>query len=103
METIGKIRRRRLRDGESISGLARALNMSRNTVKRYLKDGAEPVYTRKFQPGRQLGPWRARLEEWLASDGLLPKPRRRSARRLFEGLQPRAIWGPMTGSSAMSG
>ena len=30
VETIGKIRRRGLRDGESISGLARSLQLSRN-------------------------------------------------------------------------
>ena len=87
METIGKIRRLRLRDGESISGLARDMNLSRNTVKRYLKKDSEPVYRRKTQPLPQLGGWQDRLKEWLASDGLLPKPRRRSARRLFEGLQ----------------
>ena len=87
METIGKIRRRRLRDGESISALARDFQLSRNTVKRYLKDGGEPVYRRKAQPKRQLGAWQQRLDEWLASDKVLPKPRRRSARRLFECLQ----------------
>lgn len=87
METIGKIRRLRLRDGESISGLARDLKLSRNTVKRYLKKESEAVYRRKTQPLPQLGGWQDRLKEWLASDGLLPKPRRRSARRLFEGLQ----------------
>ena len=87
METIGKIRRLRLWDGESISGLARDLKLSRNTVKRYLKKDSEPVYRRKAQPLPQLGGWQDRLKEWLASDGLLPKPRRRSARRLFEGLQ----------------
>ena len=30
VETIGKIRRRGLRDGESISGLARSLQLSRS-------------------------------------------------------------------------
>ena len=87
METIGKIRRLRLRDGESISALARDLKLSRNTVKRYLKKASEAVYRRKTQPLPQLGGWRDKLKEWLASDGLLPKQRRRSARRLFEGLQ----------------
>ena len=87
METIGKIRRRGLRDGESISGLARSLQLSRNTVRKYLKDGTEPAYKRKPQPGPQLGPWCGRLDEWLHGDGLLPKARRRTARRLFECLQ----------------
>jgi predicted transcriptional regulator len=37
METIGKIRRRHKVRGESISAIARDLNLSRNTVKKYLK------------------------------------------------------------------
>ena len=87
VETIGKIRRRGLRDGESIRGLARSLQLSRNTVRKYLKDGAEPVYKRTPQPGPQLGPWCGRLDEWLRGDGLLPKARRRTVLRLFECLQ----------------
>ena len=63
METIGKIRRRRLRDGESISALARDFQLSRNAVKRYLKDGDKPVYRRNAQPKRQLGAWQQRLDE----------------------------------------
>lgn len=87
METIGKIRRRGLRDGESISGLARSLQLSRNTVRKYLKEGVDPVYRRKHQVEPQLGPWREQLDGWLHSDALLPKARRRTARRLFECLQ----------------
>jgi transposase len=37
VETIGKIRRRRLVQGESISAIARDLQLSRNTVKRALR------------------------------------------------------------------
>jgi transposase len=87
VETIGKIRRRGLRDDESISSLARSLQLSRNTVRKYLKDGVEPVYKRKPQAGPQLGPWCGRLDEWLRGDGLLPKTRRQTALRLFECLQ----------------
>jgi DNA-binding NarL/FixJ family response regulator len=36
VETIGKIRRRRLVQGETISGIARELGLSRNTVKKAL-------------------------------------------------------------------
>lgn len=43
METIGKIRRRKWVKGESISEIARDLNLSRNTVKKYLKAEAAPV------------------------------------------------------------
>lgn len=93
METIGKIRRRGLRDGESISGLARSLQLSRNTVRKYLKEGIDPVYRRKHQVEPQLGPWRDLLDDWLSRDVLLPKARRRTARRLFECLQAEGYGG----------
>lgn len=36
METIAKIRRLHIVNGESISAIARSLNLSRNTVKKYI-------------------------------------------------------------------
>ena len=38
METVGKIRRRHFVKGESISKIARETELSRNTVKRYLRN-----------------------------------------------------------------
>jgi len=87
METIGKIRRRHHVGGESISAIARSLNLSRNTVKKYLNAQAEPAYRRSVQPKPQLGAFSVLIEQWLVSDAALPKARRRTARRLFEGLQ----------------
>ncbi|MEA9393635.1 IS21 family transposase [Acerihabitans sp. TG2] len=87
METIAKIRRRHLVNGESISAIARSLNLSRNTVKKYMNAADEPRYLRQYQHKPQLGPFLAILDKWLEHDQLLPKPRRRTSRRLFEGLQ----------------
>lgn len=87
METIGKIRRRHLVGGESISAIARSLNLSRNTVKKYIKAKDAPVYLRQKQAQPQLGAFQARLTEWLEHDRALPKAQRRTARRLFECLQ----------------
>ena len=57
METIGKIRRRRLVHGESISAIARDLGLGRNTVKRALRfDGEAFEYRRMRQPMPKLGP-----------------------------------------------
>ena len=50
METVAKIRRRRLVDGETISGIARELRVSRNTVKKYLNQTEPPAYRRSEQP-----------------------------------------------------
>lgn len=87
VETIGKIRRRRLVQGESISSIARGLGVSRNTIKRALKvegDGYE--YRRKRQPMSKLGPFKTLLDR--------PEGSRRVARQLrravqrLEGLAP---------------
>jgi transposase len=87
METIGKIRRRHKVRGESISAIARDLNLSRNTVKKYLKAEIDPVYRRAYQPAPKLGVFQSGLETWLEQDGQRPKRQRRSAQRLFEDLQ----------------
>ena len=52
METIGKIRRRRLVQGESISAIARDLGLSRNTVKRALRFEGEAYEYGRSQNGR---------------------------------------------------
>jgi transposase len=87
METLGKIRRRKLIKGESISAIARALKLSRNTVRKYLKVDVEPVYQRQSQPAPKLGAFQDRPALWLKQDAARPVGQRRTARRLFEDLQ----------------
>lgn len=87
METIGKIRRRHKIKGESISAIARDLNLSRNTVKKYLNAEVDPVYQRELQPAPKLGALQPVLETWLEQDSQRPKRERRTAQRLFEDLQ----------------
>ncbi len=87
METIGKIRRRRLVQGESISAIARDLGVSRKTVKRALRfegDGFE--YRRTCQARPKFGPFREILEGWLAAEEDLPARERRTAQRIYEAL-----------------
>jgi predicted transcriptional regulator len=50
METIGKIRRRRLVDHDSISEIARDMGLSRNTVKKALRSDGEPPEYRREAP-----------------------------------------------------
>jgi transposase-like protein len=58
VETIGKIRRRRLVQGEAISAIARDLGLSRNAVKGALRlDGERFEYRRSSQPRPKLGPF----------------------------------------------
>ncbi len=88
VETIGKIRRRRLVHGESISAIARDLGLARNTVKKALRRDGEPFeYRRVVQPRPKLGPYLATLETWLAAEEKLPRRERRTAQRIFEALQ----------------
>ena len=87
MDTIAEIRRRHLVSRESISSIARGLKLSRPTVRKHCRTQREPVYRREKQPTPRLGEFQERLETWLRTERLLPKAQRRTARRLFEGLQ----------------
>ena len=87
MDTIAEIRRRHLVSKESISSIARDLKLSRPTVRKHCGTQSEPVYQRRKQPTPMLGAFQETLESWLQTERLLPKAQRRTARRLFEGLQ----------------
>ncbi len=54
MDMIGKVRRMKMRDGVSISEIARKTGLSRNTVKKWLKAPAaiEPRYERAQKVGK---------------------------------------------------
>jgi len=87
MDMIAEIRRRHLVSKESISSIARDLKLSRPTVRKHCRTQSEPVYQRHKQPTPVLGAFQETLETWLRTERLLPQAQRRTARRLFEGLQ----------------
>jgi len=87
MDMIAEIRRRHLVSKESIRSIARDLKLSRPTVRKHCRTQCEPVYRRDKQPTPMLGAFQEMLETWLRTKRQLPKPQRRTARRLFEGLQ----------------
>jgi transposase len=87
MDVIAEIRRRHLVSRESISAIARDLNLSRPTVRKHCHSQREPLYQRRKQPTPMLGAFQEMLEAWLAVERQLPRRQRRTARRLFEGLQ----------------
>jgi transposase len=93
MDTIAEIRRRHLVSKESISSIARDLRLSRATVRKHCRTQREPVYRRAKQPAPRLGAFQETLETWLRTERLLPKAQRRTARRLFEGLQAEGYHG----------
>lgn len=93
MHLIAEIRRRHFVSGESISSIARSLNISRPTVRKHLNTEQEPVYQRSKQPTPKLGLFIPILTQWLDMDARLPKKQRRTGQRLFEGLQEEGYQG----------
>lgn len=87
MDIIYEIRRRRNSQKQSISGIAREMGLSRPTVRKHLATAEEPKYERVQPTPPKLGQFAAQLTKWLEQEILLSKSRRRSAQRLFEGLQ----------------
>ncbi len=89
MESVLKIRRMHQVDGLSISAIARQLNLSRNTVRKYLRQAlSEPPTYHREQPAKpKLGEFEALLADWLEADSKFPKRLRRSATRLYADLQ----------------
>ena len=87
MDIIAEIRQRYHVSEESISSIAGALGVSRTTVRKHLDTLEEPAYKRLTQLAPKLGPFKERLTEWLEEEAALPKKQRRTAKRLFDGLQ----------------
>lgn len=87
MDIIFEIRRRHLVQKQSISAISRDMGISRPTVRKHLLSDKEPKYQRKQPPAPILGEFEASLRQWLEQESSLPRQRRRTAQRLFEGLQ----------------
>lgn len=87
MDIIYEIRRRHSVQKQSISAIAREMGISRPTVRKYLGTVDEPKYERIQPASPKLGDFADRLTQWLEEDSKLARTRRRSGRRLFEGLQ----------------
>ena len=97
MALIGKVRAMRLRDGKSISEIARLTSLSRNTVKKWLKarPGAVPKYQRREMPTK-LTPFMAALTQALEVDAQRARHERRTARALHAQLASEGYAGSYT-------
>jgi transposase len=88
METIAKIRLLHHVKKKSIKQISRELQVSRNTVRKALRENKTAnIYHRSQQPAPKLEGYQAQLEEWLTTDSRLPKSQRCSAQKLHERLQ----------------
>ena len=82
MAMMGKIRAMHLRDGKSISEIARLTSLSRNTIKKWLKApqgaAAEVPAARRAEQARRRSS--RRCTQALKADAHRPKHERRTAR-----------------------
>ncbi|WP_310619323.1 IS21 family transposase [Flexibacterium corallicola] len=88
METVAKIRRWVLVDGVSIREVSRRTGISRNTIRKYLRnDIVEPKYNlSSARPLRSLLDYEVYLKSLFEADLLRPSRERRSMRGLYEAL-----------------
>jgi transposase len=88
VETIGRIRRAYLVEGESIRGIARRLGVSRQVVRRTIaSETGEFRYERSVQPLPKLGSHVAALKQLLEANDQRPRRERLTLIRVWEDLR----------------
>jgi transcriptional regulator with XRE-family HTH domain len=84
---LGIIRRWYIRDRVSIREIARRLDISRNTVRRYIRSEAiEPSYAAR-QKLSSLDEYAPRLNTWLATEAVKSRKQRRTLKQMFLDLR----------------
>lgn len=86
MALLSVIRRWALREGMPIREISRRTGLSRNTIRKYLRSGAqEPRYRAPERPSK-LDPFAAKLTGWLEAEANRSRKQRRTARQLHADL-----------------
>lgn len=85
---LAKIRRMHFRDGMSLREVAKRTGLSRNTLRRWLRqpDVTEPIYPPRKSPSK-VDAWAELLVTWLKTDSHRVKRERRTATAMFEALR----------------
>ncbi len=86
MVMYAKIRRMHFREHLAISEIQRRTSLSRNTIKKWLKEVKEPQYQRRKRDSK-LTPFEPRLKLAMETDAHRPKRDRRTAKRLYEAIR----------------
>ena len=82
------IRRMYYLEHQSGRQIAKALDISRQSVAKALQSEQAPTYSlRAKRPAPQLGPYKARIEELLTENRRLPRKQRYTAHKIFELVQ----------------
>lgn len=86
MALLSVIRRWRLRDGMAIREIARRTGLSRNTIRKYLKqDVVEPKYPDRHSPSK-VDAFAPKLTAWLKTEANKNRKQRRNLRQLYADL-----------------
>ena len=86
MGFLSVIRRWALRDKMPIREIARRTGLSRNTIKKYLReDAAEPRFKTQSRPSK-LDPYADRLSAWLLAQTRKSRKERRNVKLMYEDL-----------------
>jgi len=86
MAFLSIIRRWALREHLSIREIARRTQLSRNTIRKYLRSGAvEPKFSVPDRPSK-LDPYATKLAVWLKTEAGKSRKQRRTAKQLHEDL-----------------
>ena len=94
MAMYAKVRRMRLREGLSISEIARRTSLSRNTVKDWLRGPVrEAMQYQRVAAPTKISPHETWLRDALLTDARRPKRERRTALKLFAQLQAQGFSG----------
>ncbi len=84
---LGIIRRWYIRDHISIREISRRLDISRNTVRRYIRSGAiEPSYPSRHSSSA-LDEFAPRLSAWLSAEAVKSRKQRRTLKQMFLDLR----------------
>ncbi len=87
MAMYAKVRRMRLREGLSISEIARRTSLSRNTIKGWLRGPVRSEMQYRRAPGpTMITPYADTLRRALEADAQRPRRERRTARKLYAQL-----------------
>lgn len=88
VETIAKIRRKYHVEKLGFKTISKALNLSKNTVKKIIReDKSHLKYSRKSNAYPVLEPYKTSLKNALDEDEKSPKKYKRTAKKLFLELQ----------------
>ena len=95
MGLLNVIRKLRLRQGLPIREIERRTGLSRNTIKKYLKDDTiEPKFTTPDRPSK-LDPFAEKLAGWLKTEAGKSRKERRTHMSLWlETSGPTSDWAP---------